>query len=94
MKNEEIKKEINEKIINYCIGIISIDDLVSFVIKLDSKYIYKFLENPKDAELGQVMDTIQDYDIYKENGNEKIVIDTIKDYYNKKLNYEFNKKLG
>jgi hypothetical protein len=88
MKIEEIKKEINKKIVWYCTGITDIDYLVDFVAKIDPKYIYKFLENPKYTELGQVMDTIQDYDIYKENGNKKIVIDTIKDFYNKKLKKE------
>lgn len=80
MKLEIIEKQINQKMIEYTNGIINIDNLRNFVNKLDPKYIYKFLENPSKVKLGHVMDMIQEYDFYKINGDEQIIINIITKY--------------
>jgi hypothetical protein len=80
MKLEIIEKQINQKVIEYINDTIDINNLVNFVNKFDPKYIYKYLENPKKINLGHVMDMIQEYDFYKKNSNEQIVIDEIIKY--------------
>lgn len=80
MKLEIIEKQINKKIIEYIDDTIDINNLVSFINKFDPKYIYEFLENPPKANLGHIMDMIQEYDFYKSNGNEKAIIDEIIKY--------------
>jgi hypothetical protein len=85
MKNEEIKRIVNEKIVDYCVGIISIDNLVDFVAKIDPKYICKLLKNSKNNNIGCILEVIKNYDFYKENGDKNIVVKIIVDYYNKNL---------
>ena len=91
MKNQEIKKIVNEKIVDYCIGIVSIDNLVDFIVKIDPKNICDLLKNSKNNKIGYIIEVISGYNFYKENGDKNIVINRIVDYYKENL---INSKTG
>jgi uncharacterized protein (UPF0128 family) len=86
MKIEKIEKEINKKIIDYIEKKINIEDLNNYVHKIDPSIIFSSLMNSKRwSKLCQLMEAIEDYDFYKDNGDENITIKSIIDYYNEKL---------
>lgn len=86
MKIEKIEKEINQKIIDYIENRIKIDELINCINKVNPSIIFSSLMNSKRwGRLCQVMESIDDYEFYKENGNENIIIERILDYYNNNL---------
>lgn len=86
MKIEKIEKEVNKKIIDYIEKKIDIEDLNDYVHKIDPSIIFSPLMNSKHwGKLCQTLESIEDYEFYKENGEENVIVERIKDYYDKNL---------
>lgn len=78
---EDYKNKLIQKIIDFKERKISIDELVDCVVKDEPLLIYELLDKKETEELGHVADLLQEYDFYKNQGDEKIILDEVDRYY-------------
>jgi len=78
---EDYKNKLIQKIIDFEENKISIDDLVDCVVKNEPLLIYKLLDKKETEKLGHVADLLQEYNFYKNQGEEKVILDEVDWYY-------------